>query len=483
MSYQKKSNNKPEKTSRSAITRPYRIVSYISLALFIGLIAYIIWFQIEESDRYKNNSYNVRQEEAEEQVLRGSILASDGTTVLADTEVDSDGNEVRNYPYGSLFAHTVGYEVYGGSGLEQAQNSVLTQSHSNIVTQVQNDLEEVKKAGDNLVTTLNPTLQQKAADLLGSMQGAVFVMDVDTGDVLADYSSPSFDANTVEEDWDSLVNNDSGVLLNRAMQGLYPPGSTFKIVTALAYYREYGTFDNFSYNCTGTYEESGFTIHCASYEQHGSEDFADAMANSCNCAFAYMAVNMIDPQILIDTAEDLGFNQEMDILLPYSESTFSLTTDSATALYMQTAIGQGDTEATPMQMCMIVDAIANDGEMMLPNFVSRVESSDGTQVSGSKQQSYGQVLTEDEVSALRTILQGVTQYGTASELASNSYNIIGKTGTAEYGDEGNAHSWFVGYSNTGNNDIVVCVLVEGGGNGVYTAAPLAGELITTYFES
>ncbi len=425
----------------------------------------------------------MRQQEAEAQVTRGPILASDGTTVLADTVTDADGNETRQYPYNSLFAHTVGYEVYGGSGLELAQNSVLTTSHANIVTQVQNDLQEEKKQGDSLVTTLNPSLQQEAQNLLGNMQGAVFVMDEDTGDVLVDWSNPSFDANTVEENWDTLVSSDNGVFMNRAMQGLYPPGSTFKMVTALAYYRQYGTFDNFHYNCTGSYEESGFTIHCAGYEQHGQEDFKDAMANSCNCAFAYMAVNMIDPEILRETAESLGFNQEMNVLLPYSESTFSLTADSPTALYMQTAIGQGDTEASPMQMCMIADAIANGGNMMLPNFVSRVMSADGLQVSGSGSKSYGQVMTSDEASALASAMQGVTTYGTASELSSLPYNIIGKTGTAEYGDvsAGTAHSWFVGWSNTGNNDIVVCVLVEGGGNGVYPAAPLAGQMFSAYF--
>lgn len=483
MSYQKKSNSRPEKTSRSAITRPYRIVGMISLMLFFGLIAYIVWFQVTQSEKYQNNTYNLRQDEAAAQVTRGSIYASDGTSVLAETQTDSDGNEVRVYPYNGLFAHTVGYQVYGGSGLELAQNSVLTTSHSNLVSQVQNDLDEQKKDGDNLITTLDVTMQQEAANLLGSMPGAIFVMDADTGDVLTDYSNPGFDPNSIEDNWDTLVNSDGGELLNRATQGLYPPGSTFKMVTALAYYRQYGTFDNFLYNCTGTYEDSGFTIHCAGYEQHGSENFEQAMANSCNCAFAYMAVNMIDPDVLIQTAEDLGFNRDMDILLPYSQSTFSLTSDPVTALYMQTAIGQGDTEATPMQMCMIADAIRNDGSMMLPNFVAGVKSSDGLPISGANRKSYGSVMTEDEASALKTVMKGVTQYGTASELSSNAYQIIGKTGTAEYGDvsENKAHSWFVGFSNTGNNDIVVSVIVEGGGNGVYKAAPLAGEMFNTWF--
>ncbi len=483
MTSDEKSNSRQKKISRSAIARPYRIVSYVSLMLFVGLIAYMIYFQVYQSEDLLNSPYNKRQEEAEEQIVRGSILASDRSTILAETTTDENGEETRTYPYGSLFAHTVGYQIYGGSGLESTQNSTLIQSHSSLVTQVQNDLDDEKKQGDNLITTFDVSLQQTASDALGGMSGAVIVMDIDTGEILVDVSSPTYDPNTVEEDWDTLTTDDTGVFMNRAMQGLYAPGSTFKMVTALAYLRQYGTFDGFSYSCSGTYTYSDFTIHCSGYAAHGDEDFEHAMANSCNCAFAYMAVNLIDKDVLRETAESLGFNEDLDLELPYTASEFTLDADTADQLTMQTAIGQGETLATPMQMCMITDAIANGGLMMEPAFVDSVVSADGRTVSEGGSVSYGQVMTAEEASALKEVLSGVTSYGTASALSSLSYNIIGKTGTAEYGDvsDGTAHSWFTGFSNTGGDDIVVTVLVEGGGNGVYSATTVAGTIFQAYF--
>nr|WP_051527106.1 penicillin-binding transpeptidase domain-containing protein [[Eubacterium] cellulosolvens] len=483
---ERKSKNRQEKISRSAIVRPYRIVMAVGVSLFLGLIGYMVYFQVFKSEELLNRPENKRQDKVEAQVIRGSILASDGTTVLAETQVDGDGVEKRVYPFGSLFAHTVGYQVYGGSGLESTQNNSLIRSHANLVTQMEKELQEEKKNGDSLITTFDPKLQQAASDALGANRGAVVVMDPSTGKVLADFSSPSFDPNAVEQNWELLTQDDNGVFLNRGMQGIYPPGSTFKMVTALAYLRQYGTFDGFHYDCGGEYENSGFTIHCAGHQAHGSEDFAAAMANSCNCAFAYMATNLIDKDNLRKAAEDLGFNKDFDLDLPYTMSEFSMDANTANQLTMQTAIGQGDTLATPMQICMIAQAIANNGTMMKPYFVDRVLASDGTEVSRTDPKAIDNVMTMQQANLLKQIMKGVVSQGTASPYLGDLsyYDIAGKTGTAEYGDIANdtAHSWFVGFSNTGSNDIVVCVLVEGGGNGVAPAANVARNIFTTHFE-
>ena len=224
MSSQKKSKNR-QKTDLKSITRPYRIVSYISLALFASLIGYMVYFQVFLSDNLLNSPYNKRQEIVQEQIVKGSLLDRNGNA-LAETVTSEDGTESRNYPYGNLFAQAVGYAVYGGSGLESTENSTMLQSHADIVTQMQQDIQEEKKQGDNVTTTLSAVLQQAASDALGSNRGAVFAMDADTGEVLVDYSSPNFNPNTIEQDWESLVNSEDGVFLNRATQGQYPPGST-----------------------------------------------------------------------------------------------------------------------------------------------------------------------------------------------------------------------------------------------------------------
>lgn len=481
MNLQNESKNKQKKESRSAIIKPYVIVSYLSVALFIGLIAYMLYFQFIKSEELLNSPLNKRQDEVEAQVIRGSILASDGTP-LAYTTPDAEGDPLRQYPYGAYFAHTVGYSVYGGSGLESAHNNDLIHSHVNLVSQVQNDLSDSKKQGDNLVTTLRTDLQETAWNALAGYNGAVVVMDADTGDVLADVSVPAFDPNTVEYDWEWLTQDESGIFLNRAMQGLYPPGSTFKIITALAYYRQYGSFDGFSYECSGTYECNGFTIHCSNGYAHGTENIEDAMANSCNCAFASMAVEKIDKNILRETAEAFGFNKEMTAELPFTESLFELDKNTADQLAMQTAIGQGDTLATPMLMCMVAQSVANGGEMLYPNFSDRLESADGISVKRYSAKSFGRVMSEHEAMIMTNLLRGVVQRGTASDLSDLPYDIAGKTGTAEYGDvsAGTAHSWFIGFSNTGINDIVVSVLVEDGGSGLH-GTQVARQIFQTYF--
>lgn len=481
MNWPERSRRKPERGS-GYTTRPYRIVSWLCLFLFMSLIGYMVYFQIYMSKDLLNSPYNKRQDIVEEQVIRGSILASDGT-ILAQTQRDDYGNEYRLYPFGALYAHSVGYQAYGGSGLESAENNALIHSHMDIVTQVVNDLYDEKKQGDNLVTTLRPDLQQAASDALAGNRGAVFVMEKSTGRVLADVSNPGFDPNTVRENWDWLVQDDSGLFLNRATQGLYPPGSTFKIVTALAYLRQYGTFEGYSFTCEGTYEHAGFTIHCANETAHGTEDFEDAMAYSCNCAFADMIINKIDKDVLRKTAEDLGFNADLKLEIPAAVCSFSLDSHTPDQLAMQTAIGQGDTLASPALMCMIADAVGNGGRMMVPRFVDRVESAAGTAVRTDSDKVWGQVMTPQEADAIRQLLFGVVRYGTATDLNDLSCDVAGKTGTAEFGDisEGRSHSWFTGFSNTGNGDIVVCVLVEDGGTYYAPASQAARYIFQVYF--
>ena len=479
MSSAERSGKKQKRASTGR--RPYLVVAYLSLCLFLGLIGYMIYFQFTKSEALLNDPRNHRQEIAEESVVRGKILDRNGN-VLAETLTDAEGNEVRSYPYGSLFAHTVGYARYGASGLESSENNVLVNSHQNIVSQIQDDLKGNKKLGDSLVTTLDANLQQAASDALGDQRGAAFVMDVRSGKVLADVSRPAFDPNTVVENWDGLIASEDGVFLNRATQGLYPPGSTFKTVTALAYLRKFGNFDSFHYNCTGGITLGNFTVHCAGYTAHGEESFADAMANSCNCAFAHMAAELMETEELRAAAQSLGFNRAPDVKVPATASVFTADNSTAQELVMQTGIGQGDTQATPMEMCMIAQAIANGGEMFEPQFVDRVDNADGVTIRTDTARSHGEVMTAEETSRLDGILSEVVARGTAAELSALPVRVAGKTGTAEYGNEGKAHSWFMGYTKTGGTDIAFCVLIEDGGSNGISATTAAGRVVSAWLE-
>ena len=446
------------------------------------MIAYMIYFQTQKSEELLASPYNKRQDKNAEQIVRGSILAQDGT-ILAYTGTDEEGNETRYYPYNNLFAQVVGYSDYGNSGLEATQNSVLLSSHESILDQVAKDLNNVKKQGDDLVTSLDVRLQSAAYNALGGRKGAVIVLDADTGKVLADVSMPDFNPNTVYEDWETLNMEDSGSpFLNRALQGLYEPGSTFKIVTTLAYLNEYGTDAGFSFNCTGEYTQGGYTIHCNNGAVHGEQTLADAFANSCNCAFSYIATELLPSDALAEAAGQLHFNENFSVDLPSSESRYDLEKTMADGLTMQTAIGQGDTLVTPMHMAMIAQAVYNNGKMLEPSFIRQIQSSDGTVVKTVPPKDLGQVMTAEEAQMIKNDMFGVVANGTGAALAGIPGNMAGKTGTAQYDNpDGFVHSWFVGFTNTGENDLVIAVIVEEAAEGDAAAVQATASLLMEYY--
>lgn len=474
---------KKQKKAKRRKNREYTIVSYFFVLIFVSLIGYMAYFNIWERDAITSSPYNSRQNQAEDRIVRGSILSSDGQA-LAYTQVDDQGNETRIYPYGNIFAHVVGYEANGRNGLESLANSSLMSTHHEYVDRLKNEILELKNPGDNVVTTLNTRLQEVAYNALGGYNGAVVVMDPKTGAVLASVSKPDFDPNTVEANWDSLVNDSTNSsLLNRATQGAYPPGSIFKIVTALTYLREHGTLDDFSYNCTGSITQEGHTIPCIYGEVHGQVDFTTAFAESCNTAFVQMGLDL-GADAIQETAEDLLFNQELPISLDYRKSTIDLKESEGIPFLMQSSIGQGTTLVSPMHMAMIVSATANGGELMEPYYIDHVENDAGDVVKTTSPSTYKELMSESEAETLKNLMAEVVNSGTGTQLSGESYSAAGKTGSAEYeGSDGSiqTHSWFVGFSNVEDPDLVVAVIAEGAGTGSKVALPIAHEIFNAYY--
>ncbi len=476
---------KAERKMRRKINAPYTFISYAFVLVFLMLIGYLVYFNIYERESIQNSPYNKRQDSQSRYVTRGSITAADGT-VLAETQTDESGKERRYYPYGNEFAHVVGYDTNGKSGLESVCNYDLLASHYNIIDRVTNEFTGRKNPGDTVVTSLSVTLQDTAYSALGEYRGAVVVMDPKTGDVLAMVSKPDFNPNTITADWDNIISsNTNSQLVNRAVSGLYPPGSTFKIVTALAYFQKNATFDNFNFNCEGVLENSGHTVHCFDGTAHGEEDFSLAFARSCNCAFSQIGLD-IGAGALRSTADGLLFNQVLPCQLGGKKSSYTLKASDGNADMMQTAFGQGNTLVTPYHMALIVSAIANDGVLMQPRFVRQVQSIDGNIVMKNDVSRYKQLMTETEAAQMRALMERVVTEGTGSALYTDWYSAAGKTGSAEYtmadGQIG-THSWFVGYSNVNDPDIVVAVIAEDGGAGSTTAVPIAREIFNAYYSS
>lgn len=462
--------------------KEYVVVAYLFVFIFLSLIGYMVYFNIYLRDDIMNSPYNKRQDKYVERVVRGKIMSGDGE-ILARTDVDEEGNETRVYPYSNIFAHIVGYTSNGKSGLESVANYDLLTSHAFVLEQVQKEFQNQKNMGDTVNTTLNTELQQVAYDALYGYKGAIVVMEPDTGKVLAMVSKPDFDPNTLSEVWNDLVSNDSNTnLLNRATQGMYPPGSTFKIVTSLAYMREHkGDLSQFSFQCEGEITEENHTIHCYNNSVHGTENFSTAFAKSCNSAFAGLGIDL-DWKPMRNTAEQVLFNEELPLDIPYSKSKFTLDKNAGVPLEMQTAIGQGNTLASPMHMAMIASAVANGGNLMKPYFVDSIESYTGEQVSKTSPSLYKNLMTSSEAQTLSELMQGVVLEGTASSLSGQSYTAAGKTGTADHGDmTSEPHSWFVGFSNVDNPDIVVSIIVESAGTGSDVAVPIAKQIFDAYY--
>lgn len=445
----------------------------------MGLIGYLIYFNTIKSDDFINSPYNTRQDTFADRVVRGKIMSSDGE-VLAQTNVSEDGTEERSYPYNNVFAHVVGYDSNGKSGLESEANFQLLSSHEFFLNQIRNEFMGTKNTGDTVVSTLNADLQTTAYNSLGDRRGAVVALEPSTGKILALVSKPDFDPNTISENWDTLVNDETNSsLLNRATMGQYPPGSTFKVVTALDYFRTRGSFNGFSFDCQGSITKENHTIQCYNGEVHGTEDFYTAFANSCNCAFAEIGTEL-GGDSLLKTSEDLLFNKKLP-LTSYRKSSFTLNGSSGIPLIMQTAIGQGNTLVSPMHMALITSAIANDGLLMKPYLIDKVTNAGGDTIRTTEPTDYKRLMTSNEAALLGKLMEGVVQKGTASALNGRGYTVAGKTGSAEYDENGSSHSWFIGYSNVDKPDLVVAIIVEGGGTGSEAAVPIAADLFDAYY--
>ena len=448
-------------------------------------MGYLVYFTVARAGTFVNSPYNQRQDAFAQRVVRGDITDRNGS-VLATTETAEDGTETRVYPYGSLFSHVVGYsdQELGKTGLESVENFELLTSNAFFLEKIRNEFNGSKNMGDTVVTTLDADLQQAAYDALGDNKGAVIVMEADTGKILSMVSKPDYDPNTVAENWEFLnTDEENSPLLNRATGGSYAPGSVFKIVTALAYMRQHPDYPSYTYDCAGYIAVDDVRINCFAQTVHGHEDLRSSFANSCNASFANIGLNL-DIAEYRETAEDLLFNQSLPGVLDYTKSSFALKEDSGTAEIMMTAMGQGNTTVSPYHMALITQAVANGGTLMEPYLVDHVTNYTGTEVRKNVPKSYARLMTSDEAAQLKDYMTAVVNEGTGSVLAGRSYSAAGKTGTAEYSmvDGEKTHSWFTGFTNVDNPELVITVITEGSdGSAGGKAVSIAGTVLDAYY--
>lgn len=454
-----------EKAPVQTVRSPRMVVGSLILVLIIS--GYYIYELATFDTSILDSTYNRRLGKMQEQTKRGSIYAATGEE-LASSIVNADGEVQRVYTYGKLFSHVVGYTYGEGAGLEGVLNYQLSRSSDTFDNKLHAELTNQKYRGNSVVTTLDYDMQYAASEALGINKGAVVVMDRN-GAILAMVSKPDFNPNTLmTQGTDSSAD---APLLNRAVSGMYPPGSTFKILTLLSYYRECNAderFKNFVYECSGVFTKDDISVACVGHTAHGSVDTYGAFAHSCNGAFITMGLET-DVNTSLETAEILLFNKEIhyhDGLGPVtSKSQYALTEDSAEWEVIQTSFGQGATLITPIHNALIMQSIANDGVLYEPYIVKNILAPNGSSVYSydgtGGDEYYGEVMSEDEAKMLQAHLKQVIEVSFSHVFSEAPYEVAGKSGTAQYGTSGYEHSLFVGFIPNDESGIIVSVVLEG----------------------
>lgn len=464
-----------EKRSRHSLNKRMIHVLVAVCLMFLSLVTYLLYFNMFEAEEVASNPYNKRQWEDEKFVKRGNIYDRDGV-LLAETVVDGD-SRTRNYPKGNLYSHLIGYysRVYGKSQLEMAYDKELL-GHGDITINF-NEL----RSGYDLYLTVDDELQQYAYQQLGKRNGAVVALEPKTGKVLAMVSYPDFDPNaeSLEKNWSGIVEREDSPLLARATQGLYPPGSTYKIATATAAYdtgRIAETFDD-----TGTFTQGGLKVDNYGKKKYGEIGVQRGFEVSSNFVFCSLGYEMGADKVK-ENAENFGINKgiSFDIATAKSRIEYKKMNDSDAALV---SIGQGQLLMTPLHVAMMGAAVANDGEMMQPYLVESVKTASGISLSTTRPQVYATPMSRDCAEYLDELMQGVVKNGTGTGAKISGVTVAGKTGTAENETEKD-HAWFVGYAPAEDPQIAVAVLLEyDGGGGGSNAAPIARRVIQKYLNS
>lgn len=447
-----------------------RIIIALALmsVLFLSLMVYLTFFTLFQSEEVANNSYNRRLWAYEEDVLRGKIVDRNGI-VLAESEFQGD-SQVRSYPYGSLYCHVIGYNsaVYGRTQLEQKYNDhLLGKSRLSDIM----GIPSIQNEGYTLELTIDHNVQTAASEALNGRNGAVCAMNPQTGEVLAMVSNPGFNPNeeALTKNWNALADDENSPFLARCINGLYAPGSTFKIITSAAAIEN--DMDDMVYEDTGKIEIDGMSISNFGKTAHGTLDFKRAFKLSANTYFAKLGT-LLGTETLREQAEAFGFNKDVDFDLDVSKSAFpsGKMTDMDNA---QLAIGQLNITATPLQMLMTASAIANDGVIKQPYLVKN-----------SKSGSSNRAVSVYVASRIEDMMIETAKSGTAASAAISGVTVAGKTGTAENETEGKDHAWFVGYAPAENPTIAVAVILEyNGGSGGSVAAPVAKKVMEAWLGS
>ena len=450
-------------------------------SLFIFLIVYLSYFEIFQADSISNNNYNKRIWKEEEYTLRGSIVDRNDLILASSSQLDN--KQLREYHYGPLYSHIIGYNsrTLGKEGLEKAYNKeLLNISESSSINEIKKIMSKsnLNPKGMDIRLTIDHKIQQYAEELLGKQKGSIIVMNPVNGEIYAMISSPSFNSNRVNEDWDDIIKNQDSPLINRATQGLYAPGSIFKIITTASAIENQDI--NTEYNCKGQISIDGFILKDYSSRGHGNINLHQALVKSCNVAFGQIALEL-GQNNLQDTGERFLLNTPISLDINTKKSVL-FTGEMSKPDLASTGIGQGKTLVTPLNMIMMVSGIANKGKIVQPILVKDILSSKGKVMKTNETTILSPAISTEIADTIKDMMVDVVKSGTGKGAALSSVKVAGKTGTAQVSGKKD-HSWFVGFAPADNPKVSIVVLLENSGTtGGQSAAPIARKIISKVLE-
>nr|WSZ97176.1 penicillin-binding protein 2 [Streptomyces sp. NBC_00857] len=486
------------------MNKPLRRIAIFCGLLILALLIRDNWLQYGRAEELNTHEYNRRVLIERYSHERGNIIV-DGKPITGSAKTDgTDFAYKRTYTDGPMWAPVTGYasQAFGANQIENLEDGVLSGNDDRLFfDRTMGMFTGKKQKGGNVVTTLNSAAQKAAFKGLGKKKGAVAALDPQTGKILALASAPSYDpskfAGNSEKDskaWTALgkKSDANDPMLNRALRETYPPGSTFKVLTAAAAL-EHGTVTDpdaatdspLPWIMPGTTSPlpNENNIPCKNVS------LREALRMSCNTVFGKLGADLGKDKML-ETAKKFGFNAEHFTPVRADASYFSDDMNvSQTAL---SSIGQFDTRATPLQMAMIASAVANDGKLMKPYMVDRLEAPNLDVLEQTEPEEMNRPLSQEHAQILQSVMETVVNDGTGKNAQIPGVTVGGKTGTAQHGENNskNPYAWFISYAKTDDGSpVAVAVVVEdeeasrddisGGG----LAAPIAKSVMKAVVDS
>ena len=465
------------------ITRLY----IVFLLLFGVLVVGTSWNTVFRADELRDKPQNRRQLLEQQRIRRGTIRAADGS-VLARSVRRSDDTFTRLYPENGLFAQALGYSFtrYGRAGLEQSRNNALTGTTNELGT-IFDRLSGTQPEGDDVRTTLDASAQRVALQGLAGRKGAVVALDPQTGAIKVMASVPGYDPNAIGEPgrFTRLNQDQDAPLLNRNTQAGYTPGSTFKVVTAIAAIDSGEFTPNSLVSGRNLKPISGVPLRNFGGESFGLITLTDALTHSVNTAWATVG-EKLGKRTMAKYMNRLGFDEPVEVDLPPEERRASgefvggklIRPTSGVVDVGRMAIGQDKLNVTPLQMAMVSAAVANGGRLMKPHLTDRIVDRDGRTVDRIQPREMSNVMSAKSAGEVGGMMGKVVEEGTGTAAALEGISVGGKTGTAEVGHSCPNQVWFIAFAPLHDPKVAIAVTIEcSAGTGGDVAAPIARNVM------